>query len=305
MVRCTCPACGARLQVNSEATNSRIRCPACRRIFTLSETHPSEKRAQPPAAGRRRETLFDMCLKALGLGHVLREGRLLYWSWAALAAALVWAAFLLLFALAFGLRCSGLWALIATVAAATCISCARGFRAGIVSLHTSLGASRERRRNRAEAAKRATYERRLAEVARIHAVQQSRNHRQRVLRGEVFDAPVLAEEMRADMERFLKWGVNVRKATVAGKAGGVVGAGAAFYYGEPLLALLSLGAGLFSRFFAEDWKKMKVDQVRLKWFRILSRLHPEQLQQLRGEFYRVCPGATSLPDFGAPNTPTR
>ena len=85
----------------------------------------------------------------------------------------------------------------------------------------------------------------------------------------------LANELRNDIEKLAENGIVLDQTSQVAQVGGVVGAGASWYFGHPVVALVLGGIALLAGSFTEEQKRIELNKARLKWMRITSELGPE------------------------------
>ena len=88
----------------------------------------------------------------------------------------------------------------------------------------------------------------------------------------------MADELKLDLDRLSKMGVNLDKAAAAA---GPIGVGTGLYVAyrvHPLLGVAVAGAGLLAKFATGAWKKAKVEDIQQKWWRKLTSMDQAQLE---------------------------
>ena len=87
----------------------------------------------------------------------------------------------------------------------------------------------------------------------------------------------MTEELKADLDRLSKAGVNLDKVAAVSRPGGVA---AGIYVGfrvHPLLGAAIAGGGLLAKMFTDGFKRAKIESMRQKWFRVLTSMDQNQL----------------------------
>lgn len=106
--------------------------------------------------------------------------------------------------------------------------------------------------------------------------------KEQALSGRIFDPEVLAEDLVEDCNRLLKLGIMLDKGALGAKAVGIGGGAFAAAQGHWLIGVAIAVVGLLSNVFTEDWKRIKLGEVRQKWFQRLSSMDKPQLHALMG-----------------------
>jgi phage-related tail fiber protein len=104
--------------------------------------------------------------------------------------------------------------------------------------------------------------------------------REQALAGIVFDANVLADDLVNDCNALLKLGIMLDKGALGAKAAGVAGGACAAFQGHWLLGAAVAVGGLLANVATDGWKKIKLGQVRQKWFERLTSMSESQLHEL-------------------------
>lgn len=103
--------------------------------------------------------------------------------------------------------------------------------------------------------------------------------REQALSGLIFDANVLADDLIADCNRLLKLGILLDKGALGAKATGIAGGAFAAAQGHWLVGAAVAVAGLLANVLTEDWKRIKLAEVRQKWFSRLTTMDQPQLAE--------------------------
>jgi hypothetical protein len=85
-------------------------------------------------------------------------------------------------------------------------------------------------------------------------------------------AGFLADELKEDISNILSLGIKLEKGKLASKAGGLGWAGYEVFTGDWLTALLAGGLSLIAGGLTDTYGRIKLQEMRLKWFEILNGL---------------------------------
>jgi hypothetical protein len=96
---------------------------------------------------------------------------------------------------------------------------------------------------------------------------------------ELVNARALVQEFWNDCTDLQKLGITIQKGSIGAKVGGIAGAGAALYYGHPLLAIGLAIAGWVVEDLAGNYAQKKLEEVRLKWHNLFSSMGRRQLDR--------------------------
>jgi hypothetical protein len=99
----------------------------------------------------------------------------------------------------------------------------------------------------------------------------------------------LVQEFCNDCTELQKLGINIKEGSLVAKVGGLAGAGAAAYYGHPLLAVALAVAGWGVQDLANDYAQTRLGQVQLKWHNLFSSLGQRHLQFFAEEMQKRYP----------------
>ena len=109
--------------------------------------------------------------------------------------------------------------------------------------------------------------------------------------GTKFDtiAELLSDELKEDVSDILSLGIKLEKGKLATKAGGVGWAGYEAFTGDWLTALLAGGLSLIAGWLTDAYGRIKLQEMRRKWFEILSSFNEAQLSCLMTTMQRKYP----------------
>ena len=93
-------------------------------------------------------------------------------------------------------------------------------------------------------------------------------------------AELLADELKEDVSYIMSLGIKLEKGKLATKAGGLGWAGYEAFTGDWLTALLAGGLSLVAGGLTNAYGRIKLQEMRQKWFDILSSLNEVQLSCL-------------------------
>ena len=113
--------------------------------------------------------------------------------------------------------------------------------------------------------------------------------REQALSGVVFDAEVLVSDLVEDCNQLLQLGIVLDKGALGAKAAGVAGGAYAALQGHWLLGAAVAAAGFLANLATDDWKRIKLSQVRQKWFHRLTTIDEAQLNELTSALRRRHP----------------
>lgn len=93
-------------------------------------------------------------------------------------------------------------------------------------------------------------------------------------------AEFLSDELKEDVSYIMSLGIKLEKGKLATKAGGLGWAGYEVFTGNWLTALLAGGLTLLAGGLTDAYGRIKLQEMRQKWFEILSSLNEAQLSSL-------------------------
>jgi len=93
------------------------------------------------------------------------------------------------------------------------------------------------------------------------------------------DLLAMADELKRDSDKLSKLGVTLAKGAWAVKVGGIGTGIAVGWRINPLLGAAVAGAGFLAKGIFKGWKQIKIDQVRQKWYRMLTSMSEDQLHE--------------------------
>lgn len=102
-------------------------------------------------------------------------------------------------------------------------------------------------------------------------------------------AEAMAGELKNDVSYIMSLGIKLEKGKLATKAGGTAWAGFEVFTGDWLTALFAGGLALTVGSLTNAYGRIKVQEMRKKWFEILSSLDEEQLSCLMATIRRRYP----------------
>jgi hypothetical protein len=102
-------------------------------------------------------------------------------------------------------------------------------------------------------------------------------------------AELLSDELKEDISNMLSLGINLEKGKLATKAGGLGWAGYEVFTGDWLTALLAGGLSLIAGGLSDTYGRIKLQEMRLKWFEILNTLNEVQLSCLMATIQQKYP----------------
>jgi len=105
--------------------------------------------------------------------------------------------------------------------------------------------------------------------------------------------PHLAAQLECDLKGLIQKGISLDRMSQTAQVGGVAGAGAALYFGHPVIALIAGGIALLAGDFTEEQKRIELNRVRLKWLGIANTLGSDGTRLLLRELGERHPGAVS------------
>lgn len=102
-------------------------------------------------------------------------------------------------------------------------------------------------------------------------------------------AELLADELKRDVSYIMDLGIKLEKGKLATKTGGAGWAGYEVFTGDWLTALLAGGLALAAGGLANAYGRIKVQEMRQKWFEILSSFNEAELSCLMTTIRRKYP----------------
>ena len=102
-------------------------------------------------------------------------------------------------------------------------------------------------------------------------------------------AELLSDELKEDVSYIMSLGIKLEKGKLAAKAGGLGWAGYEVFTGDWLTALLAGGLSLLAGRLTNAYGRIKLQEMRQKWFEILSSLNEAQLSCLMATIQKKYP----------------
>jgi hypothetical protein len=92
-------------------------------------------------------------------------------------------------------------------------------------------------------------------------------------------AELLSDELKEDVSEIMSLGIKLEKGKLATKAGGLGWAGYEVFTGDWLSALLAGGLSLIAGGLTDAYGRIKLQEMRQKWFEILSSFNELELSR--------------------------
>ncbi len=102
-------------------------------------------------------------------------------------------------------------------------------------------------------------------------------------------AELLADELKRDVSYIMGLGIKLDKGKLAAKTGGLGWAGYEAFTGDWLTALLAGGLSLLAGGLTDTYNRIKIQEMRKKWFEILGSYSEAELSCLMGTVRRKYP----------------
>jgi hypothetical protein len=102
-------------------------------------------------------------------------------------------------------------------------------------------------------------------------------------------AELLADELKRDVSYIMGLGIKLEKGKLAAKTGGLGWAGYEAFTGDWLTSLLAGGLSLLAGSLTDAYNRIKVQEMRQKWFEILNSYSETELSCLMGTIRRRHP----------------